>query len=134
MAFKLGKDAKLQIGETELKVVTDVTINISTDTTDVTTRNSGSWKQEMPTLKTLEISTSAKYDIGNASIAALQTAFNAGTAVAVTITGGITLTASCSVTTFNITQPLADVIAVDITLKPAPSDTAPVLGTETAGV
>lgn len=125
MAYVLGKDAVIKIGETELKSVKDVTLNLSANVADVTTRKSEGWVQEMPTTRTLEISFQALFDSEDTAFGALQTAYMDGSSVAVSITGSGSLSATCGVSNFTITQALADAVTVDITLKPMAGATAP---------
>lgn len=125
MAYVLGKDAVIKIGETELKSVKDVTLNLSANVADVTTRRSQGWVQQMPTTRTLEISFQALFDSEDTAFGALQTAYMDGSSVAVSITGSGSLSATCGVSNFTITQALADAVTVDITLKPMAGATAP---------
>ena len=125
MAYKLGKDAVLKIGSTELKNIKDVSLNLSAESVDITTRKSGGWKEELVTLKTLEITFQALFDSEDTVFNSLQTAFMNGTTVDVEISGSGTLTATCVVSNFSITQALTDAITVDITLKPTAGEAPP---------
>lgn len=125
MAYKLGKDAVLKIGSTELKNIKDVSLNLSAESVDITTRKSGGWKEELVTLKTLEITFQALFDSEDTVFSSLQTAFMNGTTVDVEISGSGTLTATCVVSNFSITQALTDAITVDITLKPTAGEAPP---------
>lgn len=125
MAYVLGKDATITIGGTELKNVKDVTLNLSANVADVTTRKSQGWVQEMPTTRTCEISFQALFDSEDTAFSALQTAYMGGSSVQVVVSGSGSLTATCGVSNFTITQALADAVTVDVTLKPMAGETAP---------
>ena len=125
MAYVLGKDCTLKIGETELKNVKDVSLNLSAQTADVTTRKSGGWHEQMTTTKTLEITFQALFDSADTAFSTLQDAFMDGSSVSVSITGSGSLSATCCVSNFSITQAIGDAVTVDITLKPMAGETAP---------
>ena len=125
MAYVLGKDTTLSVGGTELKNIKDVTINLSANVADVTTRKSGGWVEEMPTTRTCEITFQALFDSQDTAFTALQSAYMGGTSVEVSISGSGSLTATCGVSNFSITQALADAVTVDVTLKPMAGETAP---------
>ena len=125
MAYVLGKDCTITIGGTELKNVKDVTLNLSANVADVTTRKSEGWVQEMPTTRTCEISFQALFDSEDTAFGSLQTAYMDGSSVAVVVSGSGSLTATCGVSNFSITQALGDAVTVDVTLKPMAGETAP---------
>ena len=131
MAYKLGKDAVLKIDSTELKNIKDVSLNLSANTTDVTTRKSAGWVEEMTTTRTLEITFQALFDSEDTVFNSLQTAFMNGTTVEVEISGSGTLNATCVVSNFSITQALTDAITVDITLKPTAGEAPPTFTADT---
>lgn len=129
--YKLGLNAKLKVAANEVKNCKDVTLSLTVDAADATTRASGGWKQEVPTLKNAEISFNTLYKADDPAISAMQTAFLAGNTVPVEMSGSSTFKADCYVSNFSLNQPLADIINVDVTLKPAPSEEAPTLTADT---
>ncbi len=124
MGYKLGLNAVLKIGTSELKNVKDVTLNLSTGEADVSTRANAGWRSTMATLKEASIDFTTLYDNSDTAFNALQTAFMGNTSVEVEVSGTGTFTATCMVTAFNISQPLEDACSVAVTLKPS-GDTAP---------
>lgn len=140
MAAVLGLNAKLYIqtdgvagsdGWTELTNVQDLTLNLSTERADVTTRGNNGFKAEIATLKNASITFESVFDPSDATFGSLSAAWLAGTLVGVrALTGPADeqttqgVVSDMSVLDFTQSQPLADKITVAIELAPALSATA----------
>lgn len=134
MAIKLGMDAKLYYGtagttaSSLIDNVKDLTLNLSTQETDVTTRGNGGWVATKATLKEGSVDFSMVWDTSDAAFTAIQTAFFANTALAFLVLDeedGQGLDADFSVTNFTRNENLTDAITVDVTIKPTYSTRAP---------
>ena len=139
--YVLGLDAKAYrntgtYGSTSWDEITnlqDVTVNLTKDTADVTTRGGNGWKQEVGTLKNASISFSMIWANGDADFVAFRDAFLNGTLIDCAIMDGdITTTdnqgirAEWSVNSFTRNESLADAITVDVDMSPGKSTNAPV--------
>jgi hypothetical protein len=134
MAIKLGMDAKLYYGTAGttaasiINNVKDVTLNLSTQETDVTTRGNGGWVATQATLKEGSLDFSMIWDTDDAAFTAIQTAFFANNSIAFLVLdeeSGQGLDADFSITNFTRNEALTDAITVDVTAKPAYSTRAP---------
>lgn len=134
MAMKLGMNAQVYYHATATTAlsgmtliatgVRDVSLSISAATAKVTTRNSGGWEQELPTLKSLEVSLKIPLDPTDAFYQQLQTSFIAGgtfSSAFLTDTkatsGSTGPVGDFSVTKFDRAEPLDGVMEMDVTLK-----------------
>lgn len=134
MSIKLGMDAKLYYGDsgstasTEIDNVRDLTFNLSTQETDVTTRGNGGWVATQATLKEGSLDFSMIWDTSDAAFTAIQTAFFANDSIAFLVLDeedGQGLDADFTITNFTRNENLTDAITVDVTAKPAYSTRAP---------
>lgn len=117
----------------EITNLQDVTVNLTRDTADVTTRGGNGWKQEVGTLKNASISFSMIWANADADFVAFRDAFLNGTLIDSTfMDGDITvsetqgLRAEWSVNSFTRNEALAEAITVDVELTPGKSSNAPV--------
>jgi len=138
MGAKLGMEAKLYFGAaligpwTELKNVKDVTLNLETGEADVTTRGNAGWRATIGTLKDGSIEFEMVWDTEDAGFEAIKDAFFGNTPIAIAAMDGAIETPGSeglqglfSVTNFTRNEPLEEVLAVQVTLKPTYSATPP---------
>lgn len=117
--WKLGRECTLTIETNELKLAKDVTIELGGSEVDVTTRNSGGFKQAILANKELTISGTALYSTDNPAVQALVTAYNQGNALTVTVSDPtLAYTGKWAVISLSAGQPIDDVATLDFTLKP----------------
>lgn len=116
---------------TEIAVIKDITIPIEKEEADVTTRVS-QWKATKGTLFNVSVDIPLLYDVANAGVIALQTAFLTGASIAIALLDGDKATAGVyglwadwEVTKFEKGEMLNDVQTVNVTIKPAYSAVAP---------
>ena len=137
MAIKRGMDCVLYYGtagstaDTVADNVKDLTLNLETGEADVTTRGNEGWRATMATLKDGAIEFEAIWDNDDAFFTALQTAYFAGTSIALlalndTIAaGGEGLDADFTITNFSRNESLEEAVTASVTCKPAYSTRAP---------
>ena len=134
MAFKLGKDAVAYFNATAgtllsgmsslLDGVRDIQLGMGSGTAKTTTRASGGWETELPTLRNLEVSLKIPLDVANAGYQALALAFTTGASIAAAfltdakiVTGAEGPVGDFTVTKFDRNEPLDGEVEVDVTLK-----------------
>jgi hypothetical protein len=134
MAMKLGMNAQVYYHATATTAlsgmtliatgVRDVSLSISAGTAKVTTRNSGGWEQELPTLRSLEVSLKIPLDPTDAFYQQLSTSFLAGGAFAAAFLTDTKATSGATgpvgdfcVTKFDRAEPLDGAMEMDVTLK-----------------
>jgi hypothetical protein len=112
--------------------VRDVTINLETGETDVTTRGGSGWRQTAQTLKDGTVEFEMIHDPGDADFTAIKNAWLNGTNIALAVldgassTGGVQgLWADFQITNFSQSQPLEEAMTYSVTAKPARSSVAP---------
>lgn len=141
MAFVLGMDAVIEIqtdgvaGTAGWNVVSkarDASLNLESETADTTIRGNNGWRSEVQTLRTASVEFQLLYDTTDAEVAALRTAYLTNGVIGVraltlpsTDTDSEGLVADMMVTNFRLGQSLTEAQTVDVTLRIAPSDTAP---------
>lgn len=126
MATILGLDCKLYRGtagstaNTEMKNVTNVTLNLEKGEADVTTRAAEGWKMFAATLKEASIEFEMLYDPEDADFQAMQAAYFGNTAVAIFVSDGSGSGLDCDavLTNFSEDQGLEEAVKVNVTLKP----------------
>ena len=134
MAMKLGMNAQVYYHATATTAlsgmtliatgVRDVSLSISAATAKVTTRGSGGWEQELPTLKSLEVSLKIPLDPTDAFYQQLTTSFTAGGTFAAAFLTDTKATSGATgpvgdfcVTKFDRAEPLDGAMEMDVTLK-----------------
>jgi hypothetical protein len=134
MSIRLGMQAKLYHGAagatatTELANVKDVTLNLETGESDVTTRASNGWRATIATLKNGSVEFTLIWDTEDAGFTAIKNAYFNNTAIALAVLdgeGGSGLDADFSVTNFTRNEPLEEAITVNVTVKPTYVSRAP---------
>lgn len=110
----------------EVDGVMDVSLNLSSDTGDASTRATGGWRQHAATLRDASVEFEMPYDTADTDLTALRDAFmTSGSVVEMAFTDGPIATTgtqglrgSFLVESFNISEPLSDIAKVSISLKP----------------
>ena len=134
MSIRLGMQAKLYHGAagatatTELSNVKDVTLNLETGESDVTTRASNGWRATIATLKNGSVEFTLIWDTEDAGFTAIKNAYFNNTAIALAVLdgeGGSGLDADFSGTNFTRNEPLEEAITVNVTVKPTYVSRAP---------
>ena len=134
MSIRLGMQAKLYHGAagatatTELSNVKDVTLNLETGESDVTTRASNGWRATIATLKNGSVEFTLIWDTEDAGFTAIKNAYFNNTAIALAVLdgeGGSGLDADFSVPNFTRNEPLEEAITVNVTVKPTYVSRAP---------
>lgn len=131
MARVLGMNAKAYIGTagadptTLLTNVKDVTINLSTEEADVTTRANDGWKQTMATLKDGSVEFEMVWDTADSNFSSIATAWEDATEISAAFLDGVTggtgtgLFSDFTVTNFSRNESLTEALTVSVTLKPS---------------
>ncbi|XZE55911.1 hypothetical protein SH139x_001960 [Planctomycetaceae bacterium SH139] len=119
---RLGLDAVLTIDGTVIGNCKDLTVTLEKAEADASTRDNNGWRATVGTLKDASIEFQVVNKDNDTTFANLQTLYMSGDPVDVSISDvGATLTLTCEVMQFNVTQNLEDVIMADVTLKPTQS-------------
>jgi predicted secreted protein len=114
MAFIKGKDCVISSTTSSTVInVKDVTLNITADTMEASTRNTSGWKEMCPALKSAEVSFDMIMDTTDTAMAALRAAFLADTELTLTITeGGTAWSGTGYLTEFSTSEPLNDYVTI----------------------
>ena len=134
MAYKLGLDAKIFHGtagtkaSTEMKNVTDVTLNLETGEADITTRAAEGWRITAATLKDASLEFEMVWDTSDEGFRALKNAYFNNSAIALFASDGEGngLDADFVVTSFSRQEPLEEALTVYVTCKPTLVTRAPI--------
>jgi hypothetical protein len=134
MSMKLGKDAVAYYHATPttalsgmtliLSGVRDVQLSIGAGSAKTTTRASGGWETELPTLRTLSVSLKIPLDPTDAGYIQLATSFLAGSTFAAAFLTDTKATVGAEgpvgdfgVTKFDRNEPIDGEVEVDVELK-----------------
>jgi hypothetical protein len=140
--FILGKDCKAYYSATPLTSTTyatplsasieitdirDLDLNLSTDTTDISVRGGGGWKQSAVTLKDATISFNMKWLPADTAFSAILTAWLNNVEIAFFALDGVKTAASGSqgpagnwmVKSFKRNEKLTEAVSVDVELVPS---------------
>jgi hypothetical protein len=116
----------------EIVNVKDLSLSLSTDKADVTTRGNNGWKATEPTLKDGTINFQMVFDSSDADFTALQRAFLNNTVIALAALSGDKATvgsqglwADFKVSNFTKSENLTEAQMYDVELTPAYSSVAP---------
>lgn len=112
----------------ELTIAQDVTLGLTKDAADATSRAAGGWKQELAVLKNCEVTVTALWDDTDAVLQEILDRWLDDEIVGIRALDSSTgqgVEADMCVHDFSISQPIAGIQTVSIVLKPAPSATAP---------
>ncbi len=132
MALKLGFAGKLYVGNpatdgaepttySELKNVKDVSINLSRDRADVTTRAAEGYKVEVATLASLSVEFESIWDSEDTALGIVKSAYFNNSVVwvkALDSENGSGVKFPASVADFTLNQPLGEAQTVRITVVP----------------
>lgn len=139
MGFTLGLDAKLYYNSAtegsptwvEITPVRDLTLNMDAATADVTTRASGGWRMQVPTLKEVSLDFQMIWDPSDAGFAVIHDAYIANSTVELLILDGPEDTAgsegmrgSFGITAVPRNEALEDALMCDVSAVLAPNTTA----------
>ena len=135
MSCKLYRCATLLDGTTntpalatwiEQDNVKDLTLNLETGESDITTRANNGWRATAATLKDGSIEFEMLWKPSDAGFAAIQAAWAAGTEIALAaltgaddVAGSEGLASNFTVTNFSRNEPLEEAVTVSVTLKPS---------------
>ena len=133
MAYKLGLDAKIFHGtagtkaSTEMKNVTDVTLNLETGEADITTRAAEGWRITAATLKEASVEFEMIWDTADSGFNAIQRAYFGNSALSLFVSDGEGngLDADFVVTSFSRSEPLEEALKVSVPCKPTLVSRAP---------
>jgi hypothetical protein len=134
MAVKLGMNCKAYYGtagstaDTEMENVTDVTINLTQEEADVTTRGNDGWKATVGTLKDGSVDFTMIWDTEDLGFAAIEDAWMNNTAIALAFLDeedGEGLDADFMVINLTRNEPLAEAVTATVNVKPTYSTRAP---------
>jgi hypothetical protein len=113
-------------GGTLIPLAQDVTVDLSTDKAEITTRGNSGWTQEVPTLKKGTIKFKMLWKPADATITALKTAWLAGTEIFAAALDGTAATSGSqgpagnfTVTNFSRNEGLKEAMTLDIELSPS---------------
>ena len=134
MAYKLGLDAKIFHGtagtkaSTEMKNVTDVTLNLETGEADITTRAAEGWRITAATPTAASVESEVIWDTADAGFNAIQKAYCGNSALSLFGSDGEGngLDADFVVTSFSRSEPLEEALKVSVTCKPTLVTRAPI--------
>jgi len=116
MPYRLGRDCTLFVAGVEVIRATDVSPTLTANEIDTTTRNEGVWSGMDVGHNKWGVSFTMKHFINDTALATIRAAFIAQDVVAVVFAGGAmaSLTGSGKITRFDSSEPLSDVVTVDI--------------------
>lgn len=130
----LGMNAVMKYGTagtraaTTLSNVRNVTLNLETGESDVTTRANGGWRATVSTLKDASVEFEMVWEPTDAGFSAIKNAFFGNTAIALHVLSSATgegLDADFMITSFTREEALEEAIMVSVTAKPTLSTRAP---------
>ncbi len=137
----LGVDAKLYYDSagmsenptwTELTNVTNVTLTLEKDTTDVTTRAAEGWRQEMGTLKNARVEFTMVWDGNDAGFQAIRSAYLNNTNIALAVLDGDVsgdgegIMGDFQITGFTREEPIDGALTASVTAVPAYNSDYPI--------
>ena len=139
--FTLGKDCKLYFGTTAftgsntstvvsganvVNNVKDLTVNMTKDEADITTRGSGGWKERAATLKDLSISFQMKWLAGDSAFEDVRDSYLNDTPIPVAALTAVKTDTDAEgpvgnmvVFSFTRSEALTDAVWVDVEMKPS---------------
>ena len=116
----------------EVKNVRDVTLNLETGESDVSTRGNGGWRANIAMLKSASLEFEMMWDTVDDDFVAIREAFlaNGSMEFAVldgpsTLSGSQGLRSTTAIMNFTRTEPLEEAIKVSVTAKPTYATDAP---------
>lgn len=107
-----GKDVKFTVGENALGASRGLSLDISADTIDTTTRSSNGWTEHMPSVKSWTASTDGLYVRNEQALSAIKTAFLNDEIVPISMEfpDGATIDGEAIITSFPIEAPYDDAV------------------------
>ena len=136
MGVVLGMNCKLYYGTagstaaTLVDNVRDLTLNLETGESDVTTRGNDGWVATVATLKNGTVDCTIVWDTEDDFFEAVQTAYFGASAIALLVLDGAAATgtgldADFTVTNFTRNEQLTEAVTAQVTFKPTYSTRAP---------
>jgi len=134
MAIALALDAKLYYGtagstaSTVIDNVENVTLNMTKQEANTSTRGSDGWETFIATLKSGNVDFTMVWDDADGAFTAIKTAFLNNNEMAFVIydkEGGQGLDADFTITNFTRNEQLTDILRLDVSIKLAYSTRAP---------
>ena len=122
-SYLLGMKEKLTINGQVYGNVKDVTINLSTGETDITTRNNDGWRASAPTLKECSIDFTMLDDPSDSGFNAIKSAWENNSTIDVTTAA---VSGKFVVIDFKRNEPLEEAVTWDVTLKYSGASTTPI--------
>lgn len=118
MATYKGRNMSLLVNGVEIIRAQDVTVNRTADTAETTSRQSGGYREKEQDLKDWNISFQMIVDSGDTARTTLETIYENGTKVTVSVdlTTG-TKTGTAIITDITEEQPLEGVVTMNVTLE-----------------
>lgn len=106
--------------QTEMKNVTNVTLNLTNGEADITTRASNGWRSIAITLTEASIDFEMLHDPADADYVAIKSAFFSKTPIAIFVTdgNGSGLDTDAFVTSFTRDESLEEAVKYSVTIKP----------------
>ena len=105
--------------------IRDLTLNVTKDAVDITTRASGGWREFADGLKDASITFGMVWDTADADFTAIRTAFTGNTAIEFLILDGLSATTgsqglrvTCMVSGFTRNETLGEALMVDVEIRP----------------
>lgn len=125
MAVKLGLDAKLYVGGTEVENCRNLSLGLEKTEADVSVRGSGGWTAIVGTMKNVTIEWEMVDDSTDAALPVIISAWIDGTDLAISVEdggteygGGSGIQALCEILSISREESLEDAIIYSITAKP----------------
>lgn len=120
MSIQLGMEGVLKIDGKEIKNCKDLTLNISNNMVDVTTRGNNGWRAYKPALRDAELTFTVLNKTGDTAFADLATIESEKREVEVEVSDtGVLFKKKMTIETFSHDQSLEDAISAEVTMKPA---------------
>ncbi len=142
-----GFDAKLYFDASgvgasdwsELSNCKDLTLNLTSDEADASTRANGEWKATLQGRKDASIEFEMVWNKNDAGFTAIKNAYINRATIGIAVmdgdidtVGSEGLQANCQVMSFTRNEPLGEALTVNVTIKPTYSSTAPTWATVAA--
>ena len=140
MGVKLGLDARMYRNTgtyaapvwNEIKNVRDVTLNLETGESDVSTRGNGGWRANIATLKSASLEFEMMWDTVDDDFIVIRDAFLANGAMEFAVLDGASnqsgaqgLRSTMAIMSFTRSEPSEEAIKVSVTAKPTYATQAP---------
>lgn len=126
MTAHAGFDAVLKIGGVTVGEAQDVTLGMTRDEIEITTRDNVGWKTFIPGLAEMTVDFTLLNDRPNANVDLIETAFLAGDVVEdvdILDKDGYGFNADMAVLDFSRSEPLQDAVSISVSFKASTTPT-----------